>query len=176
MESTRRLGSGIIKGAIVTETPEQLPSCTALAAQLIVEGCLPIIQGTVKGEAPVKPMPLAMSERDKLGLEPGGLTLFYPAGEEGVFVDARADTFLVWFAGGDCANVTSVLHDALMRAFPAARQLDDVAHKIDSRMRARVYRVDLGGGRLAAIHTSFSDAGPGRYKFAARVVAQQRER
>lgn len=158
----------------MTVTPQDLPSsCATLASQLIVEGCLAIIQGSVKGEAPVKPLPLIKEEREKLGLEPGGLTLFYPAGQEGVFFDGHANTFLVWFTGDDCENATSALHNALMKAYPRAKQLDDVAHKTDPRMRARVYRVELGGGRLAAIQTSFS-GGRGAYKFSARVVAQQR--
>ena len=135
-------------------------SCADLAAELVVNGCLPIIQGTVKGKAPVEPIVLSKEQREKLGFTgASSLTLFYPAGEEGVFFDGASNTFKIWFRGADCERVTTALHDALMRAFPAAQQLDDVAHKRDPRMRARVYRVDLGEGRLATISTSFWDSG-----------------
>jgi hypothetical protein len=160
---------------VVSEQQNVPPSCAGLAAQLIVEGCLPIIQGTVKGKAPIQPVPLTKEERDKLGLKEQGITVFYPAGGEGVFFDAGKSSFTVWFNGEDCERATATLHDALMRAFPNAKQLDDVAHKQDSRMRARVYRVDLGQGRLAAIETSFGQAAPGKHKFMARVIAQVRK-
>jgi hypothetical protein len=61
-----------------------------------------------------------------------------------------------------------------MRAFPAAKQLDDVAHKLDPRMRARVYRVELGGGLLATIDTSFAQSGPRKHKFVAVVKSFKR--
>ncbi len=148
-------------------------SCAALAASLIVEGCLPIIQGNVKGTTPIAPARLAEAERQKLGLTEPGITLFYAAGEEGVFFDAATSSFTVWFAGGDIMDVTRLLHETLLRAFPKAKQLDEVKHKADARMRARVYRVELGEGRLAAIETSFGQAS-GRHKFTARIIAQQR--
>ncbi len=157
----------------MSDTPNIPPSCAALAALLIVEGCLPIIQGSVKGKTPIVPATLGEAERKKLGLTEAGITLFYPAGEEGVFFDMAKSSFSVWFAGEDVMDVTRLLHEALMRAFPKAKQLDEVKHKADSRMRARVYRVELGEGRLAAIETSFALAG-GRHKFIARVIAQQR--
>jgi hypothetical protein len=157
----------------VSETENLPPSCAALAASLIVEGCLPIIQGNVKGTTPIAPATLVEAERAKLGLAPGGMTLFYAAGEEGVFFDMSGNIFTVWFTGDDVIESTRLLHEALTRAFPKAKQLDEVKHKADSRMRARVYRVELGAGRLAAIETSFALAG-GRHKFMARVIAQQR--
>ena len=157
----------------MSDTPEIPPSCAALTALLIVEGCLPIIQGTVKGKTPIEPVPLMKAEREKLGLAEAGMTLFYPAGEEGVFFDMSGNSFTLWFAGEDVMEATRLLHDALMRAFPQTQQLDDVAHKADPRMRARAYRVELGEGRLAAIDTSFAPAG-GKHKFIARVIAQQR--
>ena len=108
-----------------------------------------------------------------LGLPPGGVSMFYPAGEDGVFIDLEKNDFTVWFSGGDCEAVTNALHTALTRAFPKAQQLDDVAHPRDSRMRARAYRVDLGEARLATILTEFGEAGS-KHKFTARIKAQQR--
>ncbi len=148
-------------------------SCAALAAALIVEGCLPIIQGSVSGTTPIAPAPLVEAERKKLGLNEPGVTLFYPAGQEGVFFDATANVFTVWFSGEDVIETTRLLHEALMGAFPKAQQVDEVKHKADPRMRARVYRVELGQGRLAAIETSFGLTSGG-HKFTARVIAQQR--
>jgi hypothetical protein len=159
----------------VSDASNAPASCAALAAQLIVEGCLPIIQGSVKGKAPVEPVVLSKEQRQKLGLnQPDSLTLFYPAGQEGVFFDGGANMFRIWFNGDDCEAATDALHRALMRAFPAAQQLDEVAHQEDPRMRARVYRVELGGGRLATISTSFGSAAPGRRKFIAEVKSLRR--
>lgn len=158
----------------MTTEPKNLPpSCAALAAQLIVDGCLPIIQGTVKGKAPIEGVPLRPVERNKLGLTEQGLTVFYPAGKEGVFFDMGKNTFTVWFTGDDYEKAAPALHDALMRAFPSAKQLDDVPSKQNSKMRARVYRVELSGGRLAGIETSFWQAS-GKTKFMAKVAAQKR--
>jgi hypothetical protein len=159
----------------VSETPANIPtSCAAVAAELVV-GCLPIIQGAPKGKAPVQPMVLTKEEKAKLGIVGGDhLTLFYPAGGDGVFFDGSANTFRIWFSGEDSAEVTNALHNALTRAFPAAQQLDDVAHKIDPRMRARAYRVELGGNKLATIRTSFADLGPGKHRFEAEVKSLQR--
>jgi|GEM_PF-1292821 len=150
------------------------PSCADLAAQLIVEGCLPIIQGAARGNAAIKPVVLTRSERAKLNLKDDSLTLFYPAGDTGVFFDIKETEFNLWFEGGDCDRATSALHERLTKDFPAARQLDDVPHPRDQRMRARVYRVELGEGKLAAISTSFGRGRDGAVRFAVRVIAQQR--
>jgi hypothetical protein len=158
----------------VNDTPTAPASCARLAAELIVQGCLPMIQGAAKGKAPIQPVVLSREERAKLGLtDDKSLTLFYAAGGEGVFFDGAANTFQVWFKGEDCEEATSALHTALMRAFPSAKQLDDVPHKEDKRMRARVYRVELGGGKLATISTSFGKTA-GKHTFHAEVKAFQR--
>lgn len=158
----------------MTETQTPPASCANVAARLIVEGCLPMIEGNVTGKAPIQPVVLSREERAKLGLTGDkSLTLFYAAGGEGVFFDGAANTFKIWFKGEDCEEATSALHNALMRAYPSAKQLDDVPHKEDSRMRARVYRVELGGGKLAAISTAFGKTG-GKHTFHAEVKALQR--
>jgi hypothetical protein len=145
-----------------------------LAAQLVIEGALAMIRGEVKGKAPVEPAVVSPEERAKLGLPRDNLTLFYPAGESGVFLDMGGNTFTVWFTGEDCEKATSALHERLTRAFPKTRQLDDVPHPKNKHMRARVYRTELGDGRLAAISTSFSRLASGQEKFTVRVIAQQR--
>jgi hypothetical protein len=150
------------------------PSCADLTATLIVEGCLPMIRGDVKGKAPLAPIPVTPEERSKLKLEPNGMTMFYPAQDEGVFFDITSTGFGLWFAGGDVERATDALDKALKRGFPKTKQLDEVRHKRNAKLRARVYRVELGEGRLAAISTSFADLPNGRHKFAVRIQAQQR--
>lgn len=153
----------------------QMPaSCAALAATLIVEGCLPMIAGNVQGKAPIAPVHVHKETREKMGIKGTGVLLFYAAGDEGVYFDTGKTEFKLWFEGKDTPFATPLLHDLLMKAFPQAQQLDDVAHPADPRMRARVYRVDLGNGRLAAIETSFDVSGTGKNRFVAKIIAQQR--
>lgn len=158
----------------MTSQAEIPASCAQLTAKLVVTGCLPIIQGDVKGQAGARPVVLTPAERDRLGLKPGGSTLFYAAGQEGVFMDMGPSEFALWFTGGECVTAANILHDALMRAFPQTKQLDDVPHKADSRMRARAYRVELKNGRLAGINTSFLSTAKGVPIFRVQIIAQQR--
>ncbi|MBY0562593.1 MAG: hypothetical protein K2P58_00305 [Hyphomonadaceae bacterium] len=152
----------------------QIPtSSAALAAEIVVDGCLRMIRGDVAGRTPAPPAQLTDDERALLGLEPGGNTLFYPAGQEGVFVDMHGSACDVWFFGDDVRAATKLLHERLAKAFPAAQQMDDVAHPTDPEMRARAYRIELPGMKLATISTSFSDV-RGRTMFKARVLAQRR--
>ena len=149
-------------------------SCADLTATLVVEGCLPMIQGEVAGKAPIPGLPVTPEERAKLNLDPAGLTVFYPAQDEGVFFDMMNTSFQLWFAGGDIDRATNALDTALKRAFPKFQQLDDVPHQRDKRLRARVYRVQLQQGRLAAISTSFKDLKDGRRQFRVQIQAQAR--
>lgn len=159
---------------MAAETEDVAKSCADLTATLVVEGCLPMIRGDIQGKAPLAPIPVTPEERAKLKLDPTGITMFYPAQDEGVFFDMNNTSFALWFSGGDVDRATDALDKLLKRGFPNAKQLDEVKHKRDARMRARVYRVELGQGRLAAISTSFSDLPDGRHKFAVRIQAQQR--
>ena len=147
-----------------------------LAAQLVVEGCLPIIAGKVQGKAPVEPVALTQAERGKFGLEQASITLFYPAGEQGVFFDMAESNFMVWFNGADCDQAASVFDAALKRAYPNACQLEDITHSENARMRARIYQVELDEGRLAQIETGYPAPGAGgpSGKFIVRVAALQR--
>lgn len=133
-----------------------------------------MIEGTVKGKVPVPPVLLSAEEREKLHLGGAGFTLFYPAGEEGVFFHTNGDEFLVWFVGDDCNKVTEALHSAIRSDFPQTRQLDEVQHPTERSMRARTYQIELGSDRVAGISTSFSRAGSGQHKFSARVISQRR--
>ncbi len=158
----------------MSQTEQVAPSCADLVATLVVEGCLPMIQGAALGKAPIEGLPVTPEERAKLKLDPQGLTVFYPAQDQGVFFDIMSTSFQLWFTGGDVERATNALDAALKRAYPQTQQLDDVPHQRDARMRARVYRVQLPAGRLAAISTSFADLRDGTHKFAVRIQAQQR--
>lgn len=154
--------------------PQAARSCADLTATLVVEGCMPMIQGEITGKAPISGLPLTPEERTKLHLDPTGLTVFFPAQDEGVFFDMMSSSFQVWFAGGDVDRATDALDAALKRAFPKLLQLDDVPHQHDRRLRARAYRVQLPQGKLAAISTSFKDLTDGRRQFMVRIQAQVR--
>lgn len=159
----------------MVENAKEVPqSCAALAAQLVVEGALPIIRGDVKGKAPTEPVVLSVQDRAKLGRTGDGATLFYASGDSGVFFDAEPTSITVWFDGEDCDKATKSLHDRLMRAFPNAKQLDDVPHPKDKSKRARAYRVELGKGRLAMVKTSFTELSSGKERFTVEVDALQR--
>lgn len=154
--------------------PNTPPSPAALAAELIVEGCLPMIRGDVKGKTPIEPVVLQPEERAKLGLAAGGPTLFYPAGEEGVFFDIVGHTFNIWFSGKECEKITNLLHAKLMQAFPDAKQLDDVEFTENRHMHARVYTVDLGKGLVATVRTAFTRREELGFTFYARIDSLQR--
>jgi hypothetical protein len=157
----------------MTNTTEIPASCAEVAARLVVEGCLPIIQDSVKNHAPQGGALLTPQDRQKLGLPPG-VTFFFAAGEEGVFFDLGQSEFHVWFAGDDYQSAGDALHAALLKAFPKSQQLDDVASPANPRLHARVYRVDLGNSRVAAVSTAYSMLPSGQHRFEARVIAQQR--
>jgi hypothetical protein len=156
----------------MTSTSEIPKSCADTAARLVVEGALAIIQDNVNNHAPEGGALVTPEQRQKLGLAPG-LTFYFAAGGEGVFFDLGKSEFRVWFSGDDYQRASDALHGRLLQAFPRAEQLDDVASKTDPRLHARVYRVDLGNGRLAGVSTAYI-ASPSGMKFEARVVAQQR--
>lgn len=152
--------------------PDIPKSCATLTAQLVVEGCLPMIKGDIKGAAPTTATRLTEEERHRLGLKPEGLTVFYPAGEEGVFMDLYATEIALWFIGDDYQNATNALHTALLRAFPKTTQLDDVTHSKDKRLHARTYRVELQPRRFAAIQTSFRETKSGAQQFTVQIKAE----
>lgn len=154
--------------------PKIPPSTAGLATELIIEGCLRMIRGDVKGQTPIEPVVLHPDERAKLGLGAGGPTLFYPAGEDGVYFDIVGHTFNIWFSGKECEKITNLLHTELMRAFPNTKQIDDVEFKENRHMHARVYTIELGNGRVAAVKTAFTRRDKIGFTFYARVDSQQR--
>lgn len=147
---------------------------SALVATLVVDGALAMIAGKVKGTAPVEGRALQPGERDRLGLKPGGLAIFYPAGEEGVFFDMNGSEATIFYNGGDCEQGIATFEAALKVAHPNTRYLGEVPNPNSAMMRSRGYEVDLGQGRLATIDASFPAGPGGQRQFAVRVFAKKR--
>lgn len=152
-------------------------SYSQLAAMLAVDGALAMIAGKVQGKAPVESVPLTPEDRRKLGLGPGGMTLFFPAGgptDDGVFFDMDGDRTTVWYNGGDCEKGLGVFEQALQKAHPATKYLGETQNPNDATMRSRDYEIDLGGGKLAVIDVAFPAGPTSKRQFAVRVFAKKR--
>src|SRR6185312_4066762 len=117
-----------------------------LAAQ-IVEGCVAMAAGAVKGSLPIEGIPLSDLERAELGLAQGGKTAFYPLKESGVFLDLDRSTCSVFFADHDFDRALGAVEAALKRAYPRAKQIKDGPHPNLREYRYRAYEIDLGRGR-----------------------------
>lgn len=147
---------------------------SALAATLAVDGALAMIAGKVQGKAPVEGVPLQPEERRKLALSPQGLTVFYAAGEDGVFFDMADDKATIWYNGGDCDQGIGAFENNLKQAYPATKYLGETPNPSDATMRSRGYEVDLGQGRLAVIDATFPASATSKRQFALRVFAKKR--
>ena len=150
-------------------------SHSQLAATL-VEGCLANAAGAARGAAPIQPAVLTELERADIGLKQGGHTLFYPLPPTGVFVDLAGAAATVWFNQADADRALDAVEQAMKRAFPRTRQLDDIAHPSDRGIRARGYEIDLGNGRMASVVIEYPERGAPPVRFSTRVLAQQRGR
>ncbi|MBC7768962.1 MAG: hypothetical protein H7124_09255 [Phycisphaerales bacterium] len=142
-----------------------------LAARIIVEGALTILQGkTPPGQLPVKPEVLSDREAEDLGLPPGGTVLCYPLGEKGVFFDMVGSRMVVWYNGADADRATGVLDAALKKAYPSTKLVIDAEHPQQSDLRVRAYDVKLSEGLMATIEVSYAKPGAYAAKFSAIVV------
>lgn len=148
-------------------------SHSELAAKLIVEGCVAHAAGKVQGKMPMPPIPLSELERADIGLKQGGQTLFYPLPPTGVFIDMGGVVASVWFTQADSDRGLGAVEKALKHAFPRAKQLKDGAHPTEKDMRQRLYEIDFGGSRLAALELDYPARGA--EKFVARISAQARK-
>lgn len=152
-------------------------SYSQLAATLAIDGAIAMIAGKVQGKAPVESVALTPEERGKLGLPPGGLTLFFPAGgasDDGVFFDMGGDNATIWYNRGDCDLGVGVFERALKQAYPATKYLGEKQNPNDATMRSRDYEIDLGAGKLAVIDVAFPAGATGKRQFAVRVFAKKR--
>lgn len=151
-------------------------SHSQLAATLFVDGCLANAAGAARGAVPIQPAVLTELERADIGLKQGGQTLFYPLPPTGVFVDLDGATATVWFNQADADRALDVVEQAMKRAYPRTRQLDDIAHPKDHGVRARGYDIDFGNGRMASVVIEYPERGAPPARFSSRVLAQQRGR
>jgi hypothetical protein len=149
-------------------------SHSELAAK-IVEGCIMMVAGDMKGSLPMDGIPLSELERAELGLAQGGRTAFYPLKESGVFLDLNRSTCSVFFADYDFDRALPVVEAALKRAYPRAKLIKDGPHPSLKDYRFRAYEIDLGGGKLALVELDTPGANASKRKFVARVDAQARK-
>lgn len=152
----------------------QQMSHSQLAAQ-IVEGCITMVTGDVKGELPIEGIPLTELERADIGLAQGGQTAFYPLKESGVFLDMQRSTCSVFFADFDFDRALPAVESMLKRAYPGAKQIKDGPHPRMKDYRFRAYEIDLGGGKLALLELDVPESRAEKRKFVARVDAQVRK-
>jgi len=144
-------------------------------AATIVEGCLAMVAGTVKGTLPMEGIPLTELERADLGLAQGGRTAFYPLKESGVFLDLDRSTCSVFFADFDFDRALPAVEAAVKRSYPQAKQIKDGPHPRMMDYQFRAYEIDLGGGKVALLEFDVPGANASKRKFVARVDAQARK-
>ena len=150
------------------------PTRAALLSALVIDGALATVGGTVRGKAPVEPVVLSPEEHQRIGVPADRLVLFYPAEDDGVFFDVGGSTATIYFRGGDCGSALQVFEQALKRAYPSAKQLDDAVNALSPEMRSRAYEVDLGQNKLAVVDVAYPAPGKSGRQFAVRVFAHQR--
>jgi hypothetical protein len=155
---------------------DHAPSFGELAVSLIVGRCIPAIGGGSPSErVAVNPLPLSEDERDRLGLKTPSATFIYPVGESGVVLDLTPSMATVMFRSGDCTAANAILERELLKRFPSMQQRSDGPHPVEGGMRARIYQLDLSGGRRAVVETAYPEAGAsgGALRFVCRVHALQ---
>lgn len=143
-----------------------------VAAKLIVDGSLDAIGG--KSAAPFPPEggeTLSAERRAALGRPPGGATLHYPAGEDGVFVDLQGAETTIWFTGADSAKALQQLEKALNKSYPKAVKQSDTPHPSLQGVRHRSYDVPLGGERAAVLDIAYPASGGASGRFVVRILA-----
>jgi hypothetical protein len=126
-----------------------------LAAKLIVHGALANMAGTAQ-QPDVRGVKLDEGRREKLGLAPGGTTLYYEVLEKsGVFVDLSGSTTTIWFRDADGRDGLLSFETMLKRAFPDAKQVDDKANPADETTRLRTYDVLLRPDLVAVVDVAY---------------------
>lgn len=142
-----------------------------LAAKLIVDGALANMAGTAQ-KPDVRGVKLDEGRREKLGLTPGGTTLYYEVLEKsGVFVDLSGATTSVWFRDADGRDALMSFETMLKRAFPGAKQVDDKANPADETTRLRTYDVTLRPDMVAVVDIAYPAPGAVPRSFFARINA-----
>ncbi|MFN3463452.1 MAG: hypothetical protein ACK4X1_05180 [Terricaulis sp.] len=141
-------------------------------AVMLIDGALAHIAGNVQGKMPFSPVHVHELDRAGVGLKPGGQTLQYQIGEDGVFIDLNGSEVMVWFVGADFDRALSAADAALKRV--RAKQVSDEALETP-KQRRRIYQVDFSGGRLAIVSIEYAERGAQRQRFRAHISALARK-
>jgi hypothetical protein len=144
-----------------------------LLAKLVIEGCLRIAEGKQLAKMPIEAIPLDPAEAAAAGVEPGGLAVFYPLGETGVFLYMRGAHARVWFNNEDCDGALETFERALNAAYPKATFVQQGAHPVPN-MNVRVYRAELDKTHLVELEATYPITRDARRQFIVRVHAQER--
>jgi hypothetical protein len=146
-----------------------------LTTQIVVEGCVPMVDGRPKGKLPIKGVLLTMDQRGELGqLDPlrlrlDGQTIFYPIQPDGVFLDLGKEIATVWFNGADADRTLEMLETSLKQAFPQTRYIEERDHPDTPGMKVRFYIVDLTAPRFASLEVAYPTRGGDVKQFVVRV-------
>jgi len=141
-----------------------------VVAQLVVEAAIAGIAGTVRGKFPIAPVILNAEQCGELGLPPGSNTMFYPLDKSGVFYDVDEARSTIWYTGADASKALSAVENAVLRAYPTAKQAKDDTDAREADMRVRTYDVKLPQGRLAIVQLSYPTPQSRAPKFVAQVT------
>ena len=143
------------------------------AAKLVVEGCVPIVEGKTPGKMPIEALPLDEATKAKVGANPGSLAVFYPLGETGVFMQMHGSNARVWYTDVNTDGALETLERALLAAYPQATFNAESAHPTAG-MSVRLYRIEFAGKHFADIEATYPITTGVRQQFVVRVHANQR--
>jgi len=143
------------------------------AAKLVVEGCVPIVEGKTPGKMPIEGLPLDDATKAAVDAHPGSLAVFYPVGESGVFLQMHDANARVWYKGVNTDGALETLEKAIQLAYPQATFKSQVEHTMPG-MSVRLYRVEFGGKRFADIEASYPTTPDVPQQFVVRVHARER--
>lgn len=141
-------------------------------AVMLIDGALAHIAGNVQGKMPMKPEPVVDIDRAAVGLRPGGQTLLYRVGEDGVFIDLNGPQAQVWFVDADFDRALPAVDASLKKL--RTKQVSDAALEVP-KQRRRVYQVEFGGGRVALVDIEYAERGAQPQRFRAQITAVARK-
>lgn len=145
-----------------------------LAAMLVAEGCLPMAQGKMPAKMPIEALPLHDEERARAGVPPGGVAVFYPVGETGVFMHFGGSQASVWYEHVDCEGAVATLEQALNRAAPTLHFEKEAPHPDVPGMNVRLYRLEVDTKHLVKIEAVHPLRGEARQRFIVNLQALER--
>lgn len=143
------------------------------AAKLVVDGCVPIVEGKTPGKMPIEGMPLDDAAKAAADAHPGSLAVFYPVGDSGVFMQMHGSNARVWYKGVSTDGALETLEKAIQRAYPQAVFRSQVEHTLPG-MSVRLYRIEFGGKHFADIEASYPTTLDVPQQFVVRVHARER--